>query len=1341
MSILRSSRSVRASVGLMVALLLAPVFPAVAGPGDDVALTDAVEVCFSVVNPVGWPLEGVRFIALRLTGTIGQTFEAESDKNGFVRVAVTRSSYTFRVVDDEPAVSPLRNGAVYHPPADITNAGETVSFNAAGGTTPNACGAGQPGFAWKNGLVRMVGPSQQGYVEVIVNDSATGGARLPGAIVTGLAVQDDGPAQIPQVSADPKVGPLSPSAGARTDVDGVARLACPATRTLGVVVAKEAFIQNATSYVCSTSVASAAPKAWVDLWRAPVMWEVTVNDETGAVPAPTWVNVTSRPLDIGTRPGLCPMTEFGSTLDVRTMPLLSPDSGVPVVSPTSTPYLCGAGTDLLGRAVLLVPWSTDPTSEYGYAVTSAGYAVYNNHHGFGADDVLRASPGTKLPLHQDKVVLLRAPVTVGGTIVDVRGAPVFAANISFNQSSALKAWAETGTNGIFSVTLDTGTYDVQVMHDSKQKRTCTAAVGINAAGAGTLALTPADCLTLVAAGKAGLKGSVQDAVKLLPIPGLQVCTGPTGTPTCDTTTSTGTFVLEVAASTAISSTILRTQSNQPWTVIDLSGTGNTPAAGAVKDIGARNVLRREATITVSVTSAAGPFPDADVHVHRGALAVHVPTPSGPNKTLADGNYVLLPTTHDTMWTQHSTLSQFNIDPYVARAWKHRGSGTNDTLYAKVASGATHIDAAQTSVTIPILLDEINNAFSVAVVARDAHSGAAPPVDIAPAVRALVFPYTGGTPSGVGPISANATSSTSTLHLYQELGPYRICPNANSHYQAAGNGDTAKCVDGVVPGVTSLVTVPVHRNTVAVTFRGEDAHTGWAIDSFTASMTNKLNAFTCAPPGSTGFVCGAQTTAGTGTNTFTVPWTTGANDLCIDGAAQGYVVMPPGTAHTALGEQTAMLNATLCQAWELGSTPSVVVRPLRAPSPNPLAGSARLADGTAAPGTKLTGATDRPGFLCSPSVHHSGTSPYAAGCDTVAATNGGYSLAVPTTGANTTWNVTASLASHYDSWYDLWFNLTGLRGDFVMLPLAFSVQVVVTDLSPGLVQHNCRETRDFPVNVGLKDLRDGRPGFTATHHGQAYPQADGTCVGTIGVSDWLRDHRALPVAASGVPRPSPTIPFLVFSDHEEHAGYAFALAGPGSRTAAVTMTHFSVADTLTPPTAGHVLTGRVTDADLIAGAAAASGVPSRVSATTADPECGVSTITDDDGSYSLPVPCAGTYTIVVTPLVAALWKPKTDTATIPAGAGTTTKNFGVSRETGTITITVYGLGTQRPVPNALVAPDGVEVTAIPAPARTDALGQVVFASIPWGAYDVKIQGRQTPPLFVRPGPSAATTVYG
>ena len=95
--------------------------------------------------------------------------------------------------------------------------------------------------------------------------------------------------------------------------------------------------------------------------------------------------------------------------------------------------------------------------------------------------------------------------------------------------------------------------------------------------------------------------------------------------------------------------------------------------------------------------------------------------------------------------------------------------------------------------------------------------------------------------------------------------------------------------------------------------------------------------------------------------------------------------------------------------------------------------------------------------------------------------------------------------------------------------------------------------------------------------------------------------------------------------------------------------------------------------------------------------------------------------------------------------------------GVLTVTVVSAATQLPLANASVTATGITGAPVIGPVQTNALGQVVFASIPTGNYIVTANGSTVPGygqnsvnVTIPPGgqqkitielPPAATQIYG
>lgn len=1315
---------------VLVATLFAGSLPPAMGVGTlGEEPSDIVDVCFKVVNAAGWPLEGVNFTAVRTDiSTPGATTHTNSGPDGLVRATMIRSAYTFLLRDNEPAVSPLRNGAVYLP-TTVTEGGEAiVILPGEGGLTPNACGPGLPGYLLAGGRVTMASPPTQGYLQVTVRDvAAAGSPPLAGARIASATLDAD----VPPAAETTSVGAL-------TNGTGVARLACVSGTMHNAVASKPAWLANATSILCAAP--TVQTNLSVNLWRTPFAWMFEVTNGTtflanaagGSAPAVgpltpltnALASVTSRPADLSSAASFC-TTASAATIDTRTPPLAS--------AATGTPYVCSAPTDSLGRATLVVPWSD--VASYEATVSAPGYAPHVQPRSFGAADV---RDPTRLGVHRESVVLGRTPVTLSDRILDIHEAGLAGAAIFFNGSGPSYT-ATSGAGGAFLLALPTGPYDVAVTHDAKTVSACTAQVGVSDAGAALLALSRDTCFKLVATGKAAVIGKVADSkVTTAPIAGLMVCHGPAATTACDNTSADGSWEIETATGSSLSdaTTGVRIAAGQDWDRFSPTISGTSGAAGSITDTGDRLANRKKITLTIHVRSETAPLAMADVNVHRVGLTPPIHVEPG-NVTDASGNYVL-PGSADTVWTTKVGFPQFDISPYVARANKHRHASDDATLYQLNASAAFHLPSTLNSHTETLTLDEHTGAVSVAILALDLNSG-----QQVSGVTLRATAGGGANAAAGGPDNINVTPGNFTL--YPQFGPYRVCPVGDARYQGSTPEAQARCATGVNPGSGQDVIVPVLRTKVQITFRGVDAHTNWNLASFVASMSSPSNSITCDVP-TAGFVCGPKTTnfSGDYQNGFSIPWTSGANDLCIQGEQRAYAAQSIALPQPHAGESVNFLASRYCQVWAPGVTPpTIIVRPLRAPAAVPIIGTVKLDGGAPAVGAIVNVTSERGGFVCDPE-HNSTTSPYDACENTLVSATGDYSVAVPSGAAHTTWRATANLSGHYNETFNLWPSLAGVRGDFVLFPKDFQAIVTIVEQSVGVsptVSQGCGHLQGYPVWARLKDMRDGDANpQNVGYRVRATPQADTTCLALIEITDWHRDPQPMP-ARLNQPWPVTRAPFIASTEHLNHVGYNLALLGPRDvdRRVTIVMVHPSTGESAAP----HTLKGRISDADVIAPVSGATGVPSRVSVAPSAGSCvsaGASTITELDGSYDLPIACPGTHSITVTPLVATHWLGRTFEVTIASGQAMATADVAIERVESSVTVTVI-----KPLVggNVFIDPKGVDVNADPASARTGAGGTVTFTSIPWGIYSFRAGGlipQQAQMAFLAPGANSAIVVY-
>lgn len=1365
----------RVAVIALVSLLLGAGIPPVAGEDGDTS--HIIDVCFSVRNVAGWPLARINVTAIRASpANLGVVEEAQSDANGFVRMPLERSVYRFVLTDDQGPLSPLRNGATYLPtfpgtPVD-PNVPVPASNTVVSSALPNGCGAGQAGFPLNGGVVVMNSPAVQGYLEVAVIDAATGAAPLAGARVSSAtqqgtvsqgAIKEDPRGALGLVVGAPAATASTVSIGGLTAANGKVRMACIGGAPNNVTVSKDAFLLNDSTTACEA-------QKWnnhtVRLWRSPVSYEITVTNET-----PLVTNRTGLP-----SPGVGPLTPLtnarASVADLpptlswkmcsnATIPASAPIVELrlpPVRSGATPPYVCDAGTDGQGRATLLLPWIEAGLGEYEVTTSAPGYSPHVDHHGFSASEVLGyvdvEGQVVGTGLHQDAVTLTRATVTLTGVVRDIHLTPFQGATLFFNGTDAagISASVVSGPGGAFSLPLTTGPYDITITNDTKQRRTCEMELGVSATGAAEiLDLEPAHCFRLVASGKAAVIGVITDVkFPTVPAPDQMICFGPTATTTCDNTSADGSWELEVAPSTALTgATGIRSAADAAWTTPTTAFSGNSPAAGEITDTGSRVFNRKKIGLTIHVENAtAAPLQLADVAVLRDATKIHddSATPFA-NVTDAAGNYAI-PANRDNVWSKRTGYPQFDISPYIASASKHRSSG-DVPLYALKASAGFHLLAETTSHTQPLVLDEIAGAFSVAILAWDPHIEKH--VENV-TLRAIV---NAGTAAG-GPDSINVTKGSSTLTLYSQFAPYKVCVQGDAFYQHQPNADT-RCKTGIMPGMTGAVNVTAPRTTVNITFRGVDPHTDRPLSAYNATVQHVgPGTFECDPDSKSThlYSCVRQGNAtGNYQHTFVIPWTSQASDLCIVGSQRSYAVQHVASPLAQTGETVGFRLGTLCQVWEPGEDYTIDVRPLRAPAQNAISGTAKLFTGPVATGAVINVTSDRSEFRCDPKSHHTIGASFP-GCDgTPVDANGFFSVVVPMGGPNSTWNATAKLAGHYSESYNLWpANVTSAFGAFTLYPRAFDAVITILDQAAistdPLTTHACGSLSEWETRARIKDLRDlsdPNPNAAPPHYNVAATrQADGTCRAVIKVLDWHRDPPTLP-ALLNTSWPVTTSPFIASAyDELYHVGYMLAALGPADadRNVQVVMLHGDGTDN----SGEHTLRGRITDADAIATVSGAAGVPARVSATPTGVGClalATSTITKPDGSYTLPLDCAGPYTITVTPLIATHWETTTATVTIPAADAEVTKDVAIKRKTTTLTVTVIAaVNPVAPARNVRVDPEPIDATTDPEYQRTNLAGQATFGGIPWGLYELRT-GTFLPaggPAYVAPGTSSHTVVY-
>lgn len=663
------------------------------------------------------------------------------------------------------------------------------------------------------------------------------------------------------------------------------------------------------------------------------------------------------------------------------------DASVAAVStstplPEDHPYVLTASSRGDGGYLLGLPWGEtfDVTIEKG-AYGAQGLSVAPI-----ADDLMSGISG------QD-VVLVRQNKVFQGTVTDVLGTPIPAELGFIGPLPADTTHPVSTADGLVTVTLPVGKYNVAISSPGKNSRACELTLVHEAED-----IFDSACLMLVAYGKGAVRGIVRDGLTMLPLGNISVNSGD-GPSTA--TGPDGGFVLELEPGThAITA-------SEPF-FADATVTPEV-ALDAVVDVGDVALTRDTVAFTVAVQDGTGPIEGATVC---------------PTYEPIDGT----PVAHACATSDASGAAHFDLQ------WTARDGGYDTGDYTFTAERFTSVPFYNTT--------DCLIAIDIDIGQSDDHSADCSPARI-PAVETVVGPLIdahtnqpiagaavstelpGGVDCSPDYTCASLTDGTGTATLWLPQGFEFSISAAHVDYR----GGTAASVSS---GNATLIDEQLYRVSHLVTIDLLDAHTDLPLES--AQVSADFGSYVCDPDGS--YVCAATTDA-SGTAVLDIPWghhgfivADGAFDVVRD-ASFGDIEGDVNFFGTSFAAQT--VNAPVSLDARLARQPGA-----------PLVVDIRSFDGDPVTGATLSVQSERFGsFDCAP-TESAGT--YDGLCDTALdASTGTVSLALPHgTADDHTWWLTSEAAGHFRE------EATGVANDvsLSLWPLEFDLVVDPVDLMEG-----------------------------------------------------------------------------------------------------------------------------------------------------------------------------------------------------------------------------------------------------------------------------------------------------
>lgn len=1290
---IREAASLRSVPILIAIVLLAPTLLA-ATPSAS-ASNHEVTVCGRVVNAAGWPLAGIHVNATPadhfsgidfILGGSGTRLDATTDADGAFELRLLKASYTLAFSD--PAVRPSaeRYGALYAPQAlGVSLAGRA--------TTPDAC-AGEAGFRVGGDGVTLASPGQA-FLQLTVTDGAAEGTP-------GLAFVDVQPAPIVDEKdlADPASLPTTVDGRwlhLHTDASGVARMACPASAPMRLLLDRGGYVDALHTTSCP---ASGAADTSLPMWRRFVELRVYVNDSEGVAVNGATVGVAASPDGMQAfAPGDAACGGTTSTNHVLI------DNG-------ASPYVCQAAT-AGGFAKLRLPWiDGSGAAVYGLAASKDGFVTLGTDVAVARGETAPGMPPA-VPIKTAEIGLAPQTATVtGGPIEDVNGT-IVGASVQFQPGLV----ATTVAGGMFTIEVPTGAHTLTITAEGKQTRTCTVTVARDEDGAGILTLTDAraDCYRLTSAGKALVAATIRDRYTLAPaVAGVEVCTAGGGH--CNYTNADGLTLIEMASGEALSipsgPLALWTFDGMPAATFNIGGF--TAGALYAKTF---DIPRANRTVELLVQKdTATPLDNATIRVD-GPLHQTVPEDQATysNVTGATGQLTI-----PLRWTSMPGHSEFDLASFVITARRHNTSEHFDLT----ASAPVNVSSAETTHDVVITMDP-EGVVDMAVTVTDAHTGA--PLDGAVVTATLVPAAATDT---CGPVCTAASPAGLQLHASHH---YTVCVMMPGYEIASG----ATCATDITPG--PALAFALKRNTSVIAVTVTDPHTGLPIQGAKVHA-EAADGFTCAPTGMSGTHCAtAATTSAVGKATITLPWHS-VEELCIvtDAGTLKAVVTASGTL-SLVTEDVAFQPSEKCPGLAAGASgETLALRPLRAAVDitGTLVGALNdepVEGATVAPSFVDPTLGDlRPGFVCDPTDHDTPDAAFPA-CAGIDASSGTVSLTLPAghVSQRHLWTLRVDAPAHFEDVYTL---VQAPRNvELTLYPEAFEVQVLIED-SDGLSTHACQGG----MLVFFRDLESDQ-----TYPAQlAQPQEGAaTCIAKFDVPTWSRSAPARPIEAADWPKSGSE--FAVVAADGLHLGATVARLGPGDNVTTLRVLHAST----TGPSAGsHVIHGTVRDADMIVPAgedAPTNGIAgARVVATRAEGACAdtgrndFEGVTGAGGLFGVLVDCAGTYDLTLT---AGRYVDGSVTGIVVAGNALVTDAgaMGLERVHRRDYLLVRDLVDSRGIGGASISVRGVDVVWEAPSVAADGTGALAF-DLPWGTYEFTVTAPADDPGYVAvPGTTTAS----
>lgn len=1362
------------TIAVLLALLMSSV-PSTATHVPD----QHVRVCGLVHNTVGWAIEGIEVRAFvtsvsdagdnqrHLSSDDDPGLRATSGPDGRFQLVLPQSlSYRVLLHDPLGPTNVSRGGAVYQP-ATANLQSDPASVR------PDVCPGGQSGIpiGSNDGRVVISSPNQ-GFIEARVHDGALTGNPAKGDVDVFITPTLHGSDLDPNQNSQ---RPWFYSFHTHTRADGVARLACQSvtnafapTRTDATLLFQR--IQHLDANRSVPCVADQATYVSILLWRKPVTVSVRVVNETGQDDALTGgaspeaaqgapgTGVEGAKVEVVTTPAPLRSLASGSAACGTTGP-------VAISVDNATPYVCEGVTGKGGVVQLRLPWA------------DSAYALRASVDGYAAKDFALAVPaavsdpragGTGLV--ETTVTLARPSQDLTGKVTDVRGAGIPGVAVTFS-NDADDHVATTGADGAFNLTLPTGPFDVTLVKDGYNNRSCFVQV---VPGTGTVATigeqSPFHCWSLAATGKSVVGGKFRDIVTQLPIPGLQLCL--VGTTECSSTRADGTVFLEVAPGSDVTVTAAP---GQGWTfqqILTFANEAERKLDAADSFRGFSPLLRDLERETTAVTLL---FTDG-----TNGLATTLANLTGP----AAGGQIFKDRAADASgqivealpWSRHATLTQFNLGDYVVEADRHKAS----RHYSLAASRNFHVAQGAAPFTVTITMTE-DGAVDTALLLYDAHT--LQPITTIGKVKAET---TAPAAYACGPVCIADVGAATGLRLYAGHS-YRLCGEVPGYSTVQAEA----CKAGIPPG--RATTIHLNRTRVTLNVKVVDPHTNLNVNGIQArAVVPSGSTFRCTPTDITGYCVSTSLTSTTGTGgvvTFTVPWHD-PTQLCIELTSGTGQVMVNAGPHMAHQEFVHFQPAKACPNIPSTATShNMDLLPLRAPIhliegkvENATTGGT-IEDAKVVPGAERGARANQtqPTFICNPVAHNTtgGSFPDCGGAlvnpatgafrlvlpggDLVSASNpnNGARLAAVNTPAHM-WNLTATRAGSYDTLLERVANNTK-DATLTLWPRAFTATVTVAAMDRPCVAANVQVTLTQYDRTSDPELD------TRSHRSTgAVQNPDGTCAVQVPVSDWHHDvdqtvrltdtvQRLDDELPADLPDPPQTPPqkinarrpvtgglFVLSASESDRVGLNATLLSPRASKARVELAEGSLNPATPWP---NLIVGNVTDADA-ATRANGNDVPPALrrvagAIVTAERQGGscpggaraFQSVSGPTGAFAVPVACGGTYVLRVEQ-AAQLYQPSQprtvtlgvtfdDVASRPQDAymklHVDAGEIPLSRALYTLvvkTMRVEG-STVQIKPGVSVDPEGVTVSADPAGKTSPLNATLQFYALPWGAYSLQV----------------------